>query len=101
MHSLFNVNISMLEVKKTIDNAKKCEACGIDAIPLEVLQNDTSVSFLHILFNICFGKGIVAFMYGKCVISPIPKPSTTDPRDPLSYRSIALASSMYKLYCSF
>ena len=39
-------------------------------------------------------------MWNKCIISPIPKSSTTDPRDPLLYRGIALASSMYKLYCS-
>ena len=31
---------------------------------------------------------------------PIPKSSTTDQRDPLSYRGIALASAMFKLYCS-
>ena len=39
-------------------------------------------------------------MWNKCINSPIPKSSTTDPRDPLLYRGIALASSMYKLYCS-
>ena len=44
-------------------------------------------------------KGIIPSLWSKCIISPIPKSSTTDPRDPLSYRGIALASSMYKLYC--
>lgn len=34
------------------------------------------------------------------VITPIPKGSATDPRDPLSYRGITFAPSMYKLYCS-
>ena len=33
---------------------QKGKACHIDAIPVEVLCNVTSVSFLHILFNICF-----------------------------------------------
>ena len=38
--------------------------------------------------------------WGKCIINPIPKSSTTDPRDPMSYRGITLVSAMYKIYCS-
>ena len=38
--------------------------------------------------------------WSKVIISPIPKSTTADPRDPLSYRGIALSCSMYKLYCS-
>ena len=34
------------------------------------------------------------------VISPIPKCSTSDPRDPLSYRGIAITPVVYKVYCS-
>ena len=34
------------------------------------------------------------------IINPIPKSSSTDPKDPLSYRGIALASAMYKIYCN-
>ena len=93
-------NISIFEVKKAVDNAKKGKACGIDAIPVDVLCNATSVSFLHVLFNVCFEKGIVPSEWGRCIINPIPKSSTTDPRDPMSYRGIALASAMYKIYCS-
>ena len=37
---------------------------------------------------------------GKSIINPIPKTSTADPRGPLSYKGIALSSSMYKLYSS-
>ena len=97
---IFNEHISIFEVKKALDRSKKGKASGIDQIPVEVLCNDTSISFLHVLFNVCFDKGIIPSMWNKCIISPIPKSSTTDPRDPLSYRGIALASSMYKLYCS-
>ena len=95
---LFNDHISILEVKQAIDKAKSSKACGIDNIPCEVLKNDTSISFLHILFNIYFETGTVSSVWGKCIISPIPKSSTIDRRDPLSYRGIVLASSMYKLY---
>ena len=91
---IFNEHISIFEVKKALDRSKRGKASGIDQIPVEVLRNDTSVSCLHFLFNGYFDKGIIPSMWNKCIISPIPKSST------LSYRGIALASSMYKLYCS-
>ncbi len=50
------------------------------------------------LFNICFDTGCTPTLWGKSIIHPIPKSSTNDPRDPLSYRGISLASSMYKVY---
>ena len=64
------------------------------------MKNDTAVSFLHVLFNICFDNGIVPSEWGKCIINPILKSSTSDRRDPLFFRGISLAPSMYKLYCS-
>ena len=67
-------------------------------MPTEVLKNDTSVSFLHVLFNICFESGFVPSVWSKSIINPISKSSQSDPRDPLSYRGITLASSMYKFY---
>jgi hypothetical protein len=39
-------------------------------------------------------------MWGKNIINPIPKSSTADKRDPLQYRGISLACTMYKLYAS-
>ena len=99
MH-LFEENFSILEVLKAVRSAKRGKSCGFDEIPSEVLSNDASVNFLHVLFNVCFNKGVVPTICGKCVIKPIPKSSSTDPRDPLSYRGIALASAVYKIYCS-
>ena len=98
-HTSFNESISILEVKKAVESAKIGKACGFDGIPVEVLKNDSTVIFLHTLFNICFSSGNVPSIWGKCIINPIPKASTNDPRDPLSYRGISLASSMYKMYC--
>ena len=97
--SFFEQNISILEVKNAVEGARQGKACGVDQIPSEVLKNDVTVCFLHVLFNICFNKGLVPGIWGKCVIKLIPKSSSTDPRDPLSYRGIALASSVYKMYC--
>ena len=56
--------------------------------------------FLHKLFNICFNFGKIPSVWFKGIITPIPKCSTSDPRDPLSYRGITLAPCAYKLYCS-
>ena len=96
----YNDHISIFEVTKTIDDAKRGKAAGIDNIPVEDFKNDTSVSFLHILFNICFDNGFMPSDWGKCIINPIPKSSTSDKRGPLSYRGIRLAPTMNKLYCS-
>ena len=96
----FNNHISIFEVKKAIDGAKRGKVAGFDNIPVEVLKNDTAVSFLQILYNICFDNGTVPSDWGNCIINPIPKSSTSDKRDPLSYRGISLAPTMYKLYCS-
>ena len=95
-----NEPFSILEIIQSLKDVNKGKACGVDNIPVEVLNNDTSVAFMHTLFNICFSKGIMPSMWGKCIINPIPKSSSLDKRDPLSYRGISLAPSMYKLYCS-
>ena len=92
-------NISILEIQKAIYNAKRNKSPGFDEIPSEIMRNDAAVSFLHILFNVRFISGFVPSDWGKGIIHPIPKSSTADPRDLLSYRGISLASSMYKLYC--
>ena len=62
----------------------------------------TSISVLHILFNVCFSYGVIPFHcnWGRCIINPIQKSNTNDPRDPISYRGISLVPATYKLYCS-
>ncbi len=50
------------------------------------------------MFNVCFNLGIVPKSWERSIVNPIPKISTTDPRDPLNYHGITLASSAYKLY---
>ena len=96
----FDENISILEVKHADGSARRGRTCRIDQIPSEVLKSDVTVLFLHAMFNVCFNKGLVSDIWGKCVMKPIPKSSSTDPRHPLSYRGIALATTVYKLYCS-
>jgi hypothetical protein len=66
---------------------------GFDNIFLDIFRNNSCVSFLHILFDVCLTTGTVPSNRGKVVI---PKSSTADP----CYRGIALSCSMYKIYCS-
>ena len=87
-------------MKNAVTEAKRNKASGLDGIPADVLKNDRATSFLHVLFNVCFEKGCIPSDWGKGIINPIPKSSTMDSRDPLSYRGITLASAMYKIYCA-
>ena len=50
------------------------------------------------IFNICYDSGKIPSFWSKGMITPIPKLSTSDPHDPMSYRGITLALSHY-LYC--
>jgi len=74
-----NDYISIDEVKKAITKAKLGKACGIDMIPVDILKSDNCVSFLHILYNVCFNSGCVPSEWSKVIISPIPKSTTADP----------------------
>ena len=36
-------------------------------------ENDRAISFLHVLFNVCFKKSFIPSDRGKDIIDPIPK----------------------------
>jgi hypothetical protein len=57
------------------------KSCGIDTIPADILKNDNCT---------CYNTGIISSEWGKVILTPIPKFSNADRRDPLSYREIAL-----------
>ena len=83
-----------------------CEASAIfialliiNSIPAEVIKSQRLQSTLCALFNRCFIKGVIPSAWKKGVIQSIPKSSTADKRDPLSYRGLTVTSSFYKLYC--
>ena len=95
-----NNPISIEEVRAALCKTKNGKSCGFDEIPVETLRNETDITFLHKPFHNCFEKGVNPSILSKGIIQPIPKNSTHDVRDPLSYRGITLAFSVYKLYCS-
>ncbi|CAG2209988.1 unnamed protein product [Mytilus edulis] len=92
--------ITIDEVLNVLIKAKNGKAPGIDLIPIELYRNDILLYVLHNLFNKCFKFGKIPSMWSKGIITPIPKCSTADTRDPLSYRGITLAPCSYKLFCS-
>lgn len=96
---LLNLPITCEEVLLALRKAKNRKAPGYDAVPVEVLRNETAVKFMVPLFQVCFEKGIVPTLWNKGIVCPIPKATTMDWRDPLQYRGLTLASSLYKLYC--
>ena len=83
-------------MQKITENGKRP---GIDLIQAEVCKNQIFMYVLHKLFNVCFKTGKVPNMWNRGIITPIPKCSTSDPRDTLSYRGITLAPFAYKVFC--
>jgi len=87
------------DVSGALRKANKGKAAGLDSLPVEVLANAAAIDFLLTLYNKCFQEGIVPTQWQRGIITPIPKCSTSDPRVPLNYRGITLASNVCKLYC--
>ncbi len=72
---------------------------GYDNILVEVLRNEQGMDYMLKLFNMCLRSGIVPSVWVCGIVNLIPKNGTSDPRVPLNYKGIVLASDMYKLYC--
>ena len=92
-------DISIDEVIHLLKLAKTGKSPGVDELAVELPKNKTVLSALVRIFNVCYTTGKVPSLWSKVVITPIPKSSTSDPRDPLSYRGITLAPATYKLFC--
>ncbi|CAG2196501.1 unnamed protein product [Mytilus edulis] len=90
------------DLTSSCDNPKefwrKIGKIGIGAerqrnIPMEIKLEDVR------LFNGCYNTLERSCSMGQGVIVQVPKCSSSDPRDPLSYRGKTLAPATYKLYC--
>ena len=92
--------ITLGEVSQAVLRLKANKASGVDEVPGEVLKNAKVIAYLHQFFNVCFELGKIPETWSKGIINPIPKASTSDPRDPLSYRGITLSPVTYKVYCT-
>ena len=92
--------IQMTEIESALKRMKSNKATGIDEISMEVLKCRNIRQTLCVLFNKCFTLGKIPNMWKMGIITPVPKSSTSDTRDPLSYRGIHITSALYKLYCN-
>ncbi|MEW8547636.1 MAG: reverse transcriptase family protein, partial [Candidatus Thiodiazotropha sp.] len=97
---ILNGSLSIDEVRKAVSQLKANKACGYDEIPAEVLKNDKMIYALFVLFDKCFTTGVTPDVWKYGIITPIPKSSTVDTRDPTNYRGITLTSVIYKAFCN-
>ena len=97
---VYNMDITTQEIEHVLLQANKGKAQGTDNIPIEVLQNEHCKLFMYKLFHTCFITSKIPAMWKQGIINPIPKCTTSDPRDPYNYRGITITCAMYKLYCS-
>ncbi|CAG2239248.1 unnamed protein product [Mytilus edulis] len=96
---ILDSEITNEEVLNILKLSKAGKSPGCDEIPMEMYKNQTAISALTQVFNICCNTGMIPELWSRGIITPIPKSSTSDPRDPMSYRGITLAPTSYKLYC--
>ena len=91
-----NCPITIQEVKSCVYKAKLKGAVGLDNNPASVLCNESCIQMLHTIINYCFENGVVPNESG--LIKPIPKPKSTDARNPLNYRGMTLISIPCTIY---
>ncbi|CAG2239279.1 unnamed protein product [Mytilus edulis] len=88
------------EVLNILKLSKAGKSPGCDEIPMEMYKNQTAISALtQVKAVTTLEARMIPELWSRGIITPIPKSSTSDPRDPMSYRGITLAPTSYKLYC--
>ena len=94
-----NAAITEAEVKFALISARKGKSLGEGGIPIEVLLNNSCMSYLVNFFNGCFEAGHFSDSLSRGIICPILKDSTKEHRDSLDYREITVTSATYKRFC--
>ena len=91
-------DITMLELERAIDDAKKGKAAGEDDIPHEMIKQlgPRTKQFLLFLYNKIWRGEELPTMWRKATVKPLLK-EWKDPKDTVSYRPIALTSCLGKI----
>ena len=97
---VLNRHITKQEIKEAVDSSKNGKAVSVDKLPNEIFKNPMSICILYDLFNFCFVNALIPNLWRKLIISPIFKGKGKDPRNPLSYRPIALICNPCKFYAN-
>lgn len=95
---IHNYPITLKELKKVINKKKQNSAPGEDNISYQIFKN-LPISALNTLvhfFNIIWTSGNIPKQFKHAIIVPIHKPEK-DPKQPASYRPIALTDHLGKL----
>ncbi|GFY19095.1 RNase H domain-containing protein [Trichonephila clavipes] len=92
----YNCDFDMFELKRALSSAHNTST-GPDGISYELLRHlneDSLVSLLY-LFNRIWREQVYPTQWEEAIVIPILKPGK-DPKNPLSYRPIALTSCLCK-----
>ncbi|GFW56190.1 RNA-directed DNA polymerase from mobile element jockey [Trichonephila clavipes] len=92
----YNCDFDMFELKRALSSAHNTSP-GPDGISYELLRyltDDSLVSLLY-LFNRIWREQVYPTQWQEAIVIPILKPGK-DPKNPLSYRPIALTSCLCK-----
>ncbi|GFX48786.1 putative RNA-directed DNA polymerase from transposon X-element [Trichonephila clavipes] len=92
----YNCDFDMWELKRALSSAHNTSP-GPDGISYELLRhlNEDSLVGLLYLFNPIWRELVYPTQWQEAIVIPILKPGN-DPKDPLSYRPIALTSCLCK-----
>ncbi|GFW64538.1 probable RNA-directed DNA polymerase from transposon X-element [Trichonephila clavipes] len=93
---LYNCDIDMFELKRALSSAHNTSPGpdGISYVLLRHLSADSIVSLLY-LFNRIWREQVYPTQWQEAIVIPILRPGK-DPKNPLSYRPIALTSCLCK-----
>ncbi len=77
-NAMLNKMITVEDVRKVVDKAKKGKAVGLDKLPNEIFKNKPVIDVLCKLFQLCFESHLVPTVWCKAVVYPISKSSQND-----------------------
>ena len=91
--------VNASKITKIISNLKNTKALGVDNIATEVWKKGkiTLSGPIACLCNVSMATGIVPDLFKKAIVHPVYKGHGKDPRDPASYRPVAILPALSKV----
>ena len=91
--------VNASKITKIISNLKNTKALGVDNIATEVWKKGkiTLSGPIARLCNVSMATGIVPDLFKKAIVHPVYKGHGKDPRDPASYRPVAILPALSKV----
>ena len=91
--------MSASDITRIISRLRNTKALGVDGISAEVLKKGiiTLAGPIARLCNVSMASGIVPNLFKEAIIHPTYKGQGKDPREPGSYRPIAILTALSKV----